>query len=310
MLIRERTFRVLGLLLAPVVVNATVLLLQVAKIWNPFRFPAGYDARLMHTGLIGNANDMGVYLVVPAVVAMVLTVVDGRLRVLWLVLGVIALAAIAMTLTITAMIAVAAAALVLCFNLNRRLGIAVAVLIPIAVIVAIMTYAPLRERAAAFAHAAKTRDVEALTSQRLVAFTTTWEMFRDHPLLGVGPGCFPFEYMPYRLLVDERHPLVAGSLFPVQPNFGEAHNDHLQLLAETGLPGYALFLAGLWLLVSISRNSANDEKARTSKLLALPLATAIFVSCLAQFPLHLAAPLYNYLFAAAACFAWGTRDVA
>jgi O-antigen ligase len=311
-LIRGRSFRVLGLMLAPVVMNAAVLLLQVAHVWNPFRFPVEYDERLTYTGLIGNANDMGVYLVVPAVVAMVLAVVDGRLRLLWIALAAVALAAIGATLTITAMVAVAAAALVLFFRIKPRLGIAVAVLIPIALAAAVATYAPLRERASTFAHAAKARDVETLTSQRFVASITTWEMFRDHPLFGVGPGCFPFQYMPYRLLVDRRHPLVGGSLFRAQPNFGEAHDDHLQLLAETGVPGYAIFLAALVLLASVSfrRNGAEDDAARTAGLLALPLATAIFVSCLTQFPLHLAAPLYEYLFAAAACLAWRRADVA
>jgi O-antigen ligase len=311
-LIRTRSFRVLGLLLVPGVVNAVVVLLQITHVWNPFRFPAGYEGRLMYTGLLGNANDLGVYLVVPLLLAMVLAIADRPWRPLWIALAAVTAVAMAAALTITAIAAAAAATIVLFFCVSRRLGIVVAVIIPLVVAVAAASYAPLRERASALAHAAKTRDIEALTSSRFVAFTTTWEMFREHPVAGVGPGCFPFQYMPYRLLVDQRYPLAGGSLLRVQPNFGEAHNDHLQLLAETGVPGYAIFLGAIALLASVSlrRRRPEGPAARTARLLALPLATAIFVSALTQFPLHLAAPLYEYLFTAAACLAWSRPDVA
>ncbi|HTY56080.1 MAG TPA: O-antigen ligase family protein, partial [Candidatus Binataceae bacterium] len=53
-------------------------------------------------------------------------------------------------------------------------------------------------------------------------------MIREFPLLGVGLGCWP-ELFPYY----HRPPWQSG-------RFLEAHNDYLQLLAETGLVGLAL----------------------------------------------------------------------
>ena len=70
--------------------------------------------------------------------------------------------------------------------------------------------------------------------QRLLPFLTAADMTRDHPLLGVGPGCFKYHYMAYRVAQRDRHPGAWTEGYPM--NWGEAHNDHLQVAAETGLP--------------------------------------------------------------------------
>jgi O-antigen ligase len=53
--------------------------------------------------------------------------------------------------------------------------------------------------------------------------------------------------MPYRSAIEERHP---DWIQVTRESFGEAHNDHAQLLAETGIPGYALFIV---FLIAIAR---------------------------------------------------------
>jgi O-antigen ligase len=95
------------------------------------------------------------------------------------------------------------------------------------------------------------------------------------------------------------------------PNFGEAHNDHLQVLAGTGLVGYGFMLAAIALLASrsfIRRADDDDERARFARLASLPLAIGFSVSALAQFPLELAAALTAYLFYSALCVAWSTES--
>ena len=95
-------------------------------------------------------------------------------------------------------------------------------------------------------------------------------------------------------------------------NFGEVHNDHLQVASETGLPGYALFLAALVLVASATWRprtvpaEKEDDRSRATfvRLLALPLAVSMFILALAQFPLELVAPTHAYLWAAAAIVAW------
>ena len=100
-------------------------------------------------------------------------------------------------------------------------------------------------------------------------------------------------------------------------NFAETHNDHLQVLAETGLPGYALLLAGVLLLAFPgSRRHKRNAKGGTrveqtlARNLRLPLATAFVVLALGQFPLQLAAPRFEFLMLAGLCIAWDKDDAA
>ncbi|MGH9456431.1 MAG: hypothetical protein ACRD2J_02175, partial [Thermoanaerobaculia bacterium] len=93
-------------------------------------------------------------------------------------------------------------------------------------------------------------------------------------------------------------------------NFGEAHNDYLQVLAVTGAPGLALFLAGLILVGRISigrRGDAGiaDDRSRFARTLALPLAVAVAVMAAASFPLELGPTIWSQLFFAALALRWG-----
>lgn len=68
-------------------------------------------------------------------------------------------------------------------------------------------------------------------------------MFRDHALTGVGLGNFETVYPQYQRFVTDL-------------NVGHAHNDYAELLAETGILGAALTLAGLaiFYLEAVCRN--------------------------------------------------------
>lgn len=71
-------------------------------------------------------------------------------------------------------------------------------------------------------------------------------MFKDFPLVGVGPGNFAHFLLFYR---------------PARDQMG-AHNSYLQMLAETGLPGavlYVVFFMGV--LVLLQKASQLPAKA-------------------------------------------------
>jgi O-antigen ligase len=94
-------------------------------------------------------------------------------------------------------------------------------------------------------------------------------------------------------------------------NFGETHNDHLQVLAESGLPGYLILLAGLVYVARISfrrKREETDLRGRIASTLALPLVCGLAANMLAGFPLQLAAPAYTYAILGAACIAWRVDD--
>jgi O-antigen ligase len=93
-------------------------------------------------------------------------------------------------------------------------------------------------------------------------------------------------------------------------NFGETHNDHLQTAAEAGLPGYALFLAGVAVVAFYGRRRHRPEASAETQVahaLRPPLAVTFFVLCLAQFPLQLAAPRLMFLTFAALSLGWEWR---
>lgn len=77
---------------------------------------------------------------------------------------------------------------------------------------------------------------------RLALWANSIEMFKDHALLGVGKGNFKIVYPLYaeKKIKDINY----GSA--VQPR--EAHNDYLQLLAETGIFAFVSFLSILVLI--------------------------------------------------------------
>ena len=148
------------------------------------------------------------------------------------------------------------------------------------------------------------RDYDRALSGRLGSFLATWQMFRDHPIVGVGPGAFAYEFFPYAIETQHRYgarlQLDIGGV-----NFHEAHNDHLQTLAETGLIGYALLLASFITVAIVSWSPrTEDKRAAFAHSLGFPLIASFFVLALGQFPLHITAVLMNDLFLAALICGW------
>lgn len=73
---------------------------------------------------------------------------------------------------------------------------------------------------------------------RILTWKDTLRMIQDYPFLGVGIGNFRFEFPRYR----------SAELWQLQDPWGRiqqirTHNDYLNMLAETGVPGFMSFLA-------------------------------------------------------------------
>ncbi|MEK7767771.1 MAG: O-antigen ligase family protein, partial [bacterium] len=82
---------------------------------------------------------------------------------------------------------------------------------------------------------------------RLVTNEVALRIARDHPLLGGGPGNFPVAY-PGRRLGTRAAASSPEHFFASQEAY--AHDDHAQILAETGVIGLGLWL---WLLAAAFR---------------------------------------------------------
>jgi N-acetylglucosaminyldiphosphoundecaprenol N-acetyl-beta-D-mannosaminyltransferase len=106
--------------------------------------------------------------------------------------------------------------------------------------------------------------------QRTSFAYVSWQMFRDHPLLGVGFGRFYDRKLPY--LSDRSQPFELESIRPLHH-----HNTLLSILTETGIVGFAVCAAVLiawarhaWLL---GRNVDAPRWTRAHGVLMLAIVT-------------------------------------
>jgi O-antigen ligase len=295
-------------LMIPAVVNAVVAALQEYRIWQPFtmneEFLAGH---ISTTALIGNPNDVGTFLVLPALAAIVVAILTtGTRRRTFAAIAVVLLAGLLASVTRTALIAycVGVVAIITRF---RKATILLAAAVLVIAIVAISPRTPLGRSVHALFDAVSSRQYNVLLSDRLPAFLAAYEMWKDRPLLGQGPGTFKFHFMPVRIELSKKYAPELLQSTGTQSNYGETHNDHLQILAEAGLPAYLIFLAALASLVMRARAASRSTEARFAIAFGLPLAVSFFVLALAQFPLQIAAPRSVVIYLAVLCSVW-SRD--
>ncbi len=77
---------------------------------------------------------------------------------------------------------------------------------------------------------------DASNLERLNRWSCAWEMFKERPVMGFGPGTYAFEYARFQ---DPEKLTIISTNFG---NMGNAHSEYLGPLAETGLPGLLFFL--------------------------------------------------------------------
>lgn len=275
--------------LVPVtLLNVVLLALQEYGIYQPFYFDSSMSGHLTTTGLIDNPNIVGTYMTLVATVFAAAALRAPRWRKALYGFGaVVAIAGVVLSQTRTAVIALFAGLLLLA--LGRSLKRAVIVVSVVAVLGGLSVY--MRNdtvmRVLALPGLLRSQSVEVVTSGRAAPVATAWQMFRDRPFTGLGPGTFKYHYMPYKAALLRDHPAALRGTTPT--NFGEVHNDHAQLLAETGLPGYLLFLSAAMLIVrAVRRHHGGDSRQQIASSVILPLVGALLVLCLAQFPLYVA----------------------
>jgi O-antigen ligase len=298
------------LVLVPVIiVNALLVALQEYEVWNPFEFSIGSGrldmVHLTATGLIGNPNDVGGYFALCAVVLLVTgETLRGRNRWTAALGAAVAVAGVFVSQTRTAVLTLVATAIFIAFRRSWKAAATVGVLVIVALLAATQVKIPALTRITRIPENVAQGRWEIVLSERLPAFVTAIEMFRNHPIVGVGPGAYKYFYLDYRIRSNDVYP--ESVLRGAGANFAETHNDHLQLLAETGLPGYALFVAACVILALRARRRENrdEERARFAAALALPLVITVAVLALAFFPLQIAVTRHLIVTMSALIIGW------
>ena len=117
-----------------------------------------------------------------------------------------------------------------------------------------------------------------------------WEMFKDHPLTGVGLGNYKLNFIPYKAKFLAT-PRGASYDFYI-PRAAQAHNEYVQAIAELGILGILALISFLVVIpISVWRRLRRnrDEADRFDILLYAAGIVAFLVHALVSFPAHLPA---------------------
>ena len=87
------------------------------------------------------------------------------------------------------------------------------------------------------------------TGFRSLMNSVSLEMVRSNPVLGVGADNYGFEFNDYRRQYAALHPDDPNLTWGEVGIVGQAHNEYLQIAAELGIVGFAIFA---WLLAGIA----------------------------------------------------------
>ncbi len=300
--------RVLWFVFALGIGNGVILLLQILDL-RPLPLDEQFiEHHLGVTGLIGNPNETGSFLVFPTLAAVVLIfVARNRARTFAIAAATMLFASLLLTQTRTALAACLAGIAALTIFLPWKKALLI-LGTPVLALAAILAANPAFLHSSGLIRSLQRGDYDQVISGRLIAFASAVEMIEQRPWTGFGPGTFPAHYFDAKIRAEKKYPSLSRSGNASQ-SFGEAHNDHLELMAEGGIPAYLLFLAALAVIASGSlRRRANETpEQKFARMFSLPLATSIFVLTLAQFPLQIVSQTSMILFLAALTRAWGAR---
>lgn len=217
--------------------------------FNFFLYHSDMDGRAIWNQLYGNPNDLGAIALLQLSMAVMLLESEPKGWVRWCaVLGVILIPMlILMTqsrgvfLGLLVFIAIALAGQRRRLRLVFRLGV-------IALLLAAVVPASVWDRFGTLRHATSTTTLdevdgaEGSARQRYEIWRVGWKIARDHPLMGVGLGAYKPNHAQYALR-PEFNPTAQGGR--------DTHSLYLNVLAETGFPGFLLYL-GMLLTVFIT----------------------------------------------------------
>lgn len=237
----------LTLQLVPASILAAIAILQFHGLYQPYGFVGVAETSRYAIGsLAGNVGDLAAFLVLPAILAQA-EIARGRRVGLAAAALVLCLYGLAVTQTFSAIVALAAGSIVFwLFRISRRRALAASAAVAGAVVLLLAVVAPLRERVVTKSGEIARGDWNAVLTGRLDGWRAAAWMLREHPATGVGVGAFRTEFIAAKTaLVRSGVPF-----FEEQQNvvFANAHNELLEVAAETGWPGLAAFVFGLVLL--------------------------------------------------------------
>ena len=276
-----------------IAINAAISLMQAAGWTLPLptaqiggRFPTG--------ALLGNEGYVALASAVMGAgsVAVALHVRSSRTRVAAIAAILLAVATIAVNRQATAAIALAAAVVVIVAIRSRLRWMLWSAAVAVALALITITVPAIRD--ITWNAGSPTRPIEryqSLTTYRLGAWIAALDMIGARPLAGSGPGSYAVESTVRRLDAEIR--LRERMVQPVVATFVRAHNDYLQLAAESGLLALALVVGALGFTIVASfrvvaaATPAMDPRVDAERAVLLAVTTTVAVAAIAWFPMHI-----------------------
>ncbi len=105
-------------------------------------------------------------------------------------------------------------------------------------------------------------------SERLLMWNSAWNMFKDHPVFGVGLGQYKDNY---------QHKYISPKA--KEPNLAHAHNNFLQMLAENGVVGFIGFISMFMYIAGYNLKQFFTEKNIYSLAICAVTVTLLLQGC-------------------------------
>jgi O-antigen ligase len=259
-------------------------------------------------GLFGNVGYFAGYIILPLSLAIPLFfVTKNRNRKILLLIGILAMGiTLIVTFTRSSYLALGVSLLFMFLlsllsrgkNLlkeNKKLFIFLLIVIILAVSLFIIP-TPLNKPGTAISQIKERVSITQLTNdfssgRRVAIWKCTWMMVKDHPILGSGIGTYKYNTLRYQAKFFEQGD--NRSIYPY--GFADkAHNEYLQLWAELGTIGLAIFL---WLVITYFiygiryLKREKDEQKQGIMIGLMGAVVAFLLDCFFWFPLHLSSNL-------------------
>jgi len=273
-----------------------------------FTFWQGNVGRQRVFGLFGNVNYFAEYLIVPLSIAVPLFLVTkNRIRKILLLIGILTMGlTLIFTFTRGSYLGFGVAVIFMFFLfllsrgksfIKENKNIFIIVLIVIIIFTCLLTIpTPLNKPGTTISKLKERVSITKLGTEfsfgrRIAIWKFTGMMIKDRPLLGSGIGTFKYNTLRYQANFFEQGD--NRSLYP--HGFADkAHNEYLQLWAELGIVGLAIFL---WFMIAYFYRGIKYLKKEKNEYLQgiviglMASVMAVLVDALFGFPFHLPATI-------------------
>jgi O-antigen ligase len=284
LLIRQEPFRLLRIflwvLLFSCIVESSYGLLQFSGI-IPYQGEIIYESVII--GTFGNANSVAGYLAASLPILLGLSILAGtRLQKSLVGIGVVlSVIVIGLTYSRGAWLALSAAMVVFNFPVIKRIWQRIKKKL-LRFIILLLTIILAGNVFYVIYH----MDQDA-SKGRIFLWKIATVMIKDYPIFGIGYGNYPVQYLNYQAKFFENP--ASSIYYDHAANIKEAHNQYLQIFAETGLMGSVIFLSIIFIFfIYCIRILSSEKKGDLWQMTRMFLAsgTVIFIHSLFDSPLN------------------------